>query len=174
MSWTICVSFAPCSRQIAMPAFHNSIIFRLGGLPDIQPTVSEHWKQKHWTATNNSNTNTCAILTWQIWGAVCVHFVRNSLAARRPIATRHWLPSSRTTFLAAVFPASIRFVWWIDRGKKSSACGLGRKLADMRRCYVRCVQCMYCVDLICCCCYTPMVGATDCTLINSGLLVSFY
>jgi len=42
VSWTICKSFAPCSRQITMPAPHHSIFYRLDALLDAQPTVSKH------------------------------------------------------------------------------------------------------------------------------------
>ena len=42
ISWIICKSFAPYSRQITMPSPHRSILYRLDTLPDIQPTVSKH------------------------------------------------------------------------------------------------------------------------------------
>jgi len=34
ISWTICKSFAPCSRQIIMPAPHHSIVYRPDALND--------------------------------------------------------------------------------------------------------------------------------------------
>ena len=39
---TICKSFAPRSRQIAMPASCHSIFYRPDALPDAQPAVSVH------------------------------------------------------------------------------------------------------------------------------------
>jgi len=44
ISWTICKSFAPHSRQITMPVPHHSIFYGPGALPDAQPTVSKHWR----------------------------------------------------------------------------------------------------------------------------------
>ena len=48
ISWTICKSFAPCSRQITMPAPHHSIFYRPDARPDAQPTASEHWSLHSW------------------------------------------------------------------------------------------------------------------------------
>jgi len=45
ISWTTCKS-ALCSRQIAMPAPHHSVFYRLDALPAAQPTVSKHWRCK--------------------------------------------------------------------------------------------------------------------------------
>ena len=45
ISWTICKSIAPRSRQITMPAPHHSICHRPDALPDAKPTVSKHWRQ---------------------------------------------------------------------------------------------------------------------------------
>jgi len=45
ISWTICKSFAPHSRQITMPVPHHSIFYGPDALPDAQPTVSKHWRQ---------------------------------------------------------------------------------------------------------------------------------
>jgi len=39
-------SFAPYSRQITMPAPHHSIFYKPDVLPNAQPTVSRHWRQK--------------------------------------------------------------------------------------------------------------------------------
>ena len=44
ISWAICKS-APCSRQITMPAPHNSVFYRPDALPTAQPTASKHWRQ---------------------------------------------------------------------------------------------------------------------------------
>ena len=41
MSWTICKSFAPRSRQTTTPASHHSLSYRPDALPDAQPTVSK-------------------------------------------------------------------------------------------------------------------------------------
>jgi len=49
--WTICKSFAPCSRQITMPAPHHSIFCRPDALSDTQPTVSKYWRQKQCQTT---------------------------------------------------------------------------------------------------------------------------
>ena len=43
ISWAICKS-APCSRQIATPAPHHSVFYRLDALPATQPTASKHWR----------------------------------------------------------------------------------------------------------------------------------
>ena len=40
--WAIC-KFAPCFRQITMPAPHRSVFYRPDALPVAQPTVSKHW-----------------------------------------------------------------------------------------------------------------------------------
>jgi len=45
ISWAICKS-APCSRQIAMPAPHHSIFYRLDALPAAQPIASKHWRSQ--------------------------------------------------------------------------------------------------------------------------------
>jgi len=41
ISWAIC-KYAPCSRQITMPAPHHSVFYRPDALPAAQPTVSKH------------------------------------------------------------------------------------------------------------------------------------
>ena len=46
ISWAICKS-APCSRQIATPAPHQSVFYRPDALPAAQPTVSKHWRPSH-------------------------------------------------------------------------------------------------------------------------------
>ena len=43
ISRTICISFAPRSRQITTPAPHHSIFYRPDALPDTQPTASKYW-----------------------------------------------------------------------------------------------------------------------------------
>ena len=43
ISWAICKS-APRSRQITMPAPHNSVFYRPDALPATQPTASKHWR----------------------------------------------------------------------------------------------------------------------------------
>jgi len=45
ISWTICKSFAPHSRQITTPVPHHSIFYGPDALPDAQPTVSKHWRR---------------------------------------------------------------------------------------------------------------------------------
>jgi len=45
ISWAICKS-APCSRQITMPAHHDSSFYRPDALPAAQPTASKHQRQK--------------------------------------------------------------------------------------------------------------------------------
>ena len=47
ISWAICKS-APRSRQITMPASHCWAFYRPDALPAAQPTVSKHWRHKHW------------------------------------------------------------------------------------------------------------------------------
>jgi len=45
ISWTICKSFATCSRQITTPVPHHSVFFyRPDAHPATQPTVSKHWR----------------------------------------------------------------------------------------------------------------------------------
>jgi len=44
ISWAICKS-APRSRQITMPAPHQSVFYRPDALPAAQPTASKHWRQ---------------------------------------------------------------------------------------------------------------------------------
>ena len=39
ISWTICKSYAPCSRQITRPALYHSIFYRPDALPDAKLTV---------------------------------------------------------------------------------------------------------------------------------------
>jgi len=44
ISWTICKSYAHCSRQIITPVSHHLVFYRLDiALPATQPTVSKHW-----------------------------------------------------------------------------------------------------------------------------------
>ena len=44
ISWAVCKS-APRSRQITMPAPHQSYFYRPDALPAAQPTSSKHWRQ---------------------------------------------------------------------------------------------------------------------------------
>jgi len=46
ISWAICKS-VPRSRQIATPAPHHFVFYRLDALPAAQPTGSKHWRQQH-------------------------------------------------------------------------------------------------------------------------------
>ena len=46
ISWTICKSFVPHSRQITTPLLHHSIFYGPYALPDTQPTVSKHWRRQ--------------------------------------------------------------------------------------------------------------------------------
>jgi len=39
ISWTICKSLAPRSRQITKPALHHSTFYKPNALPDTQPMV---------------------------------------------------------------------------------------------------------------------------------------
>jgi len=48
ISWTICKSYAPRSRQITMPVSHHSIFYGPDALPDAQPTESKHWRQLYY------------------------------------------------------------------------------------------------------------------------------
>jgi len=41
--WAVC-KCAPRSRQIAMPARHHSVFYRLDALPATQRTASKHWR----------------------------------------------------------------------------------------------------------------------------------
>jgi len=43
ISWVEC-KFAPCSRQITMPAPQHSVFYRLDALPVAQPMASKHWR----------------------------------------------------------------------------------------------------------------------------------
>ena len=43
ISWTICKSFAPRSRQITTPVSHHSAFYRPDALPAAQQTASKHW-----------------------------------------------------------------------------------------------------------------------------------
>ena len=66
ISWTICKSSAPRSRQIATPTHTPSLSFyRPDALPDTQPTVSKHWSTV--TMRNKDKTeqlvlNTCTVI----------------------------------------------------------------------------------------------------------------
>ena len=44
--WTTFKQSAPCSRQITTPTTHHSIFLQANALPDAQPTVSTHWRQR--------------------------------------------------------------------------------------------------------------------------------
>jgi len=45
ISWTICKSFAPHSRQITTPAPYHSMFYRPDAFPDALPAVSKHLRQ---------------------------------------------------------------------------------------------------------------------------------
>jgi len=45
ISWAIC-KFAPCSREITMPAPHRSVVYRPDALPAAKPTAPKHRRQK--------------------------------------------------------------------------------------------------------------------------------
>jgi len=47
ISWAIC-KYAPCSRQITMPATHHSVFYRPDALPATQPTVSNSNNNSSW------------------------------------------------------------------------------------------------------------------------------
>ena len=51
ISWAICKQSAPRSRQITMPAPHQSVFYRPDALPAAQPTASMHWRQMHCMCT---------------------------------------------------------------------------------------------------------------------------
>jgi len=42
ISWTICKSYAPCSRQMTTPVPHHSVFYRPDALPAAQPTALKH------------------------------------------------------------------------------------------------------------------------------------
>jgi len=42
ISWTICKSFTPRSREITTPVSHHSVFGRPDALPAAQPTASKH------------------------------------------------------------------------------------------------------------------------------------
>jgi len=44
ISWAICKSDLPRSRQITTPAPHHSVFCRPDALPAAQPTASKHWR----------------------------------------------------------------------------------------------------------------------------------
>jgi len=48
ISWTICKSFTPHSRQITMPVSHHPIFYGPDALPDSQPTESEWQSYTIW------------------------------------------------------------------------------------------------------------------------------
>ena len=45
ISWTICKSFAPHSRQKTKPVPHHFSFYRPDAVPAAQPTASKHWRQ---------------------------------------------------------------------------------------------------------------------------------
>ena len=67
ISWAICKP-APHSRQIAMPAPHQSVFYRVDALPAVQQIASKHWRQavkttkqqmlpKTWPQNHNNKNN---------------------------------------------------------------------------------------------------------------------
>jgi len=48
ISWTICKSFAPRSRQITTPIPHHSVFYRPDAPSAAQPTASKHWRHIVW------------------------------------------------------------------------------------------------------------------------------
>ena len=63
ISWTICKSFSPRSRQITMPVPHHSDFYRPDAFPAIWPTATKHWRQttfnnKNWLKDNLSTAGT--------------------------------------------------------------------------------------------------------------------
>ena len=69
ISWAIC-KFAPHSRQITMPAPHQSVFYRPDALPAAQPTASKHWRQS--TGSHAGITITmccCSLSNSRTWSA---------------------------------------------------------------------------------------------------------
>ena len=50
ISWAVCKS-APCSRQLTMPAPHQSFVYRPDALPAAQPTASKHCRHNEFIFT---------------------------------------------------------------------------------------------------------------------------
>ena len=74
MSWTICKSFAPCSRQITTPVPHHSVFLQAGCSSCRQPTASKdrHGFSVHWRQLKNKTlkittkwTQTSTTKIWQ-------------------------------------------------------------------------------------------------------------
>jgi len=69
ISWTMCKSSAPRSRQITTPVPRHSSFYRRDALPAAQPTASKHWRQKKWSvikgkARQLNRNNELACLAW--------------------------------------------------------------------------------------------------------------
>ena len=77
ISWAVCKS-APRSRQITMPAPHQSVFYRPDALPAAQPTASKHWRQYEMDITAASENQTLANFQFrekvtQAKSALCRH-----------------------------------------------------------------------------------------------------
>ena len=67
ISWTMCKSFAPRSRQITMPVSQHSVFCRLDALPAIQPTASKHWRPQRWSVGKAKCAGNWASLERERW-----------------------------------------------------------------------------------------------------------
>jgi len=64
ISWIVCKSYAPRSRQITTPSHspHHLVLYRPHALPDAQPTASKHWRQTSQTVLKqNQACNVCKV-----------------------------------------------------------------------------------------------------------------
>ena len=76
ISWTICISFAPCSRQTTMPVPHHSDFYKPDALPAAQPTTSKHWRQYNNTSKMMKYLSVMCSLHLVTWTCLCAmwHF----------------------------------------------------------------------------------------------------
>ena len=104
ISWAICKS-APCSRQIATPAPHHSVYYRLDALPATLPTASMHWR-------HHRERTMCHNWVMRCWcgylsGArcrLCAYGPADATASQNPIISCLIHVLTGYTFLVLAYP----------------------------------------------------------------------
>ena len=105
-SWAICKS-APRSRQITMPASHQSVFYRLDALPAAQLKASKHWRH---TSTKVHFQKSIPTYSWFITlMASCAQKILFVCSHSSSLANRHSCVTSaktRTTKIGSAGPTA--------------------------------------------------------------------
>ena len=117
ISWSICKS-APRSRQITMPAPHQSVFYRPDALPVAQPTASKRWRQNgilksHTEKEMSSHTVDLVVCVtasfpWWVWVGECFFWYRlTRVVPGQRVVKRLWVC---VCVLVCITPAALSYM----------------------------------------------------------------